>query len=850
MSLKYVLAACLCTLIVVGMVNFTPTIASSHLDFPNLDCYVSQNFLPNIRADIVTPTITPTPLPWEEEPNDIAAEATGPLDPNVSYYGYPNDLRDFFSFNVAISGRISITLQNLTGSGNRQLLLYYESTDNVVAYVTEEPFEIVRNNREPGRYLILIYVESDHNSTTPYTLRVNYPVALVAAEVGKSTVRQPLPPECTPTPAATSTPTSSQSATPTITVVSDPVPVEVEPECQLIPFRSTPGTLELNDAWTWSDGGRATNGYQIVPGLNREAVHVEAGPNTDLWFDRNSVPRLETPIQGDFDFRVHLDFDAYFQWQIAGVGIRPVDEPSARWIAIRRVSNGGTDQVMDVSVTNRCPTGICSDHVAEIDFSNTSMGMRIVRQRNEFSFQHKLGEADWTEVHRIDNFAMPNQVQAFLYVSSTSATEGIDATFANARACTIASVPVETATPTATPTLPMPSSTSTPTLTPTATPTSGPSGDLFISFENGVNDWHILDGTGDNSASDIISTDQHVTDGELAALLRFSYDPSVHYDARYQVILSPYADWSGYDTLAFDVWKMGQPLQVGIALSTGPSYVWHESTSVALEDGPSTLCFDLTSSLWNGGAASVPDLNDVRYFNILVYPSAAGAGEIYVDNIRLFPPLTHSSMLGQQRHDANYSLNLDCTWPQRPTPAAVGYNFEENTQGWGTSEGAFKLAQLETSDAIVYSGQKSLKLTTELSAQKGQTESVYLHTEATAYFNNAIPEGKSQPGPYDLTGKQVSCYVHLPPELANAQVNIQVFVKDNHFRNQFGEPMWIAPNNVESWQRLALAVGDGNGQDDGFDATKTNTLGVRIHLTHGSTLEFSGSIYIDHCSIE
>lgn len=187
-----------------------------------------------------------------------------------------------------------------------------------------------------------------------------------------------------------------------------------------------------------------------------------------------------------------------------------------------------------------------------------------------------------------------------------------------------------------------------------------------------------------------------------------------------------------------------------------------------------------------------------------------------------------------------------------PNPIAyraewVGYNFESGTENWVTSEGAYKLAKLDTSDQVVCAGRQSLRLTTELYIDPVE---VYRHTEAVAYFGGAVPQGMPNPGPYDLTGKEVSCYVWVPASLVSQgdpETYIKLFVKDEAFHNQYSTALDITEDAADSWQYLSLTITNGL---DGFDATKTNALGVRIELQPDSALRFEGPIYIDECRIE
>lgn len=70
-----------------------------------------------------------------------------------------------------------------------------------------------------------------------------------------------------------------------------------------------------------------------------------------------------------------------------------------------------------------------------------------------------------------------------------------------------------------------------------------------------------------------------------------------------------------------------------------------------------------------------------------------------------------------------------------PTPTATnqpGYNFESDTENWTTSEGAFKLATLDTTTQFVYSGAQALRLTTQL--RISSSKEVLRHTEAVALY--------------------------------------------------------------------------------------------------------------------
>ncbi len=111
--------------------------------------------------------------PWEVEDNDSSQQANGPLRSGQDYYGYPDDLKDYFSIYLRTGGTITIDLSNHTGQGV-QLQLFYQSVDNRVAYDLDPPYH-VEYSGQAGWYYVYIYTESGHNSSTPYTLRVTYP---------------------------------------------------------------------------------------------------------------------------------------------------------------------------------------------------------------------------------------------------------------------------------------------------------------------------------------------------------------------------------------------------------------------------------------------------------------------------------------------------------------------------------------------------------------------------------------------------------------------------------------------------------------------------------------------------
>lgn len=125
-----------------------------------------------------TPTLipSPTPITWEMEPNNNAAQATGPLSSSVPCQGHP-DQYDFFYFDVSRAGEISVEVSDHIGSGV-QLQLFWDSVreTNRVGLIPVPPGRIVYpGNEGKGRYYIYIFTESGWNSYAPYKLTVTFP---------------------------------------------------------------------------------------------------------------------------------------------------------------------------------------------------------------------------------------------------------------------------------------------------------------------------------------------------------------------------------------------------------------------------------------------------------------------------------------------------------------------------------------------------------------------------------------------------------------------------------------------------------------------------------------------------
>ena len=128
----------------------------------------SKLYLPTVMRDYAPP-FSGT---FEREPNNNTSQANGPLQSGVDYHGYQNDTNDYYTFNAASSGSITIDLTN-TSVPDTQLLLYYQSTANLVRQAGAAPYHLSYSG-QAGLYYVRVFTNGSNNST-PYTLRVTYP---------------------------------------------------------------------------------------------------------------------------------------------------------------------------------------------------------------------------------------------------------------------------------------------------------------------------------------------------------------------------------------------------------------------------------------------------------------------------------------------------------------------------------------------------------------------------------------------------------------------------------------------------------------------------------------------------
>jgi predicted secreted protein len=122
------------------------------------------------------------PSPWELEPNDTPAQATGPILSGLIYYGaFPDaaDTKDYFYFDLLTARTVELWLSNIPAGQNYTLVL----RDDDDPYYTPVGYAPQPGNADehiltgvllPGRYYVQVYHDSPGGSTQPYHLRVVY----------------------------------------------------------------------------------------------------------------------------------------------------------------------------------------------------------------------------------------------------------------------------------------------------------------------------------------------------------------------------------------------------------------------------------------------------------------------------------------------------------------------------------------------------------------------------------------------------------------------------------------------------------------------------------------------------
>lgn len=230
----------------------------------------------------------------------------------------------------------------------------------------------------------------------------------------------------------TPTYTSTIAVTPTITLTPTTIPSNTSTYTPTPNPSTTTNTINiplmesgsLSKDWGWSSGSSNSSNYR--PSSKGDGITLIAGPQTDFWGSTITAPFLERSVSGDFDVQVQLDFNPTERWQVAGLGIRSSGSDSNDWIAIRRISGGGNQQVIDVAQTR----SNSSNSITTISYAKTIVYLKIKRIGELVSFSISENGINWIELKTKYVFSLQTRLNLFLFVYSTT-NNGTIADFSN-----------------------------------------------------------------------------------------------------------------------------------------------------------------------------------------------------------------------------------------------------------------------------------------------------------------------------------------------------------------------------------------------------------------------------------
>ena len=116
--------------------------------------------------------------PTEQEPNNTAATANGPLCRRGIINGLPNDQFDLFTFQTTAPGNITIEVKNLI-SDDAQLVLHYQRLGGTpVDSDTDlsDGLKVSTANAPPGKYIVFLYDDKPNPAETRmYAMDLSFP---------------------------------------------------------------------------------------------------------------------------------------------------------------------------------------------------------------------------------------------------------------------------------------------------------------------------------------------------------------------------------------------------------------------------------------------------------------------------------------------------------------------------------------------------------------------------------------------------------------------------------------------------------------------------------------------------
>ena len=129
-----------------------------------------------IPYTVYLPLLTKSDYHPPYEPNNSCETPYGPLVSDQVYLAYPDDLDDFYCFEVDTAKVVRITVNDYQATG--QVLLYKacpSTPDNIIyhAEIIDNPTTFARTIG-PGPIILRIYTSDNQNTDHLYELKVTY----------------------------------------------------------------------------------------------------------------------------------------------------------------------------------------------------------------------------------------------------------------------------------------------------------------------------------------------------------------------------------------------------------------------------------------------------------------------------------------------------------------------------------------------------------------------------------------------------------------------------------------------------------------------------------------------------
>jgi regulation of enolase protein 1 (concanavalin A-like superfamily) len=205
------------------------------------------------------------------------------------------------------------------------------------------------------------------------------------------------------------------------TIKQTPTPEVIEPVYieNTIPFSDPDSQDVLLESWKWLQGEAENSEYRIAS----NNLTLVAGPRTILQDRRQSAPQVEYQLSGNFQIYVKLNFDPTERDQMAGIGLRSIENPDT-WIALRR--GYYYDQRIDVLRNSNGEP----QEIINIPYIKKSTCLLIKRQDENISFAISENCKNWVDIKNNFTFSLPDTVNIFLFTFSTT-SNGISAEFSD-----------------------------------------------------------------------------------------------------------------------------------------------------------------------------------------------------------------------------------------------------------------------------------------------------------------------------------------------------------------------------------------------------------------------------------